>query len=198
MDLTKAPKGATHWAPDTGQWCECWYRLENGKWFVINDYWASDVDREGSPAGDSWYNKSADKLVRPMADLVEIPKVNKLVEVEGKRIIGSVNGMAVISLDWSNGGECYIVGSSTCLPTDIKLAALYLECYTAVFATLADLKSYKRGDYVQVTGEGAFSRGSKGVVEFVEPNGNVWVLRDGAGSPCFFLPAELTKIASAK
>lgn len=49
---------------------------------------------------------------------------------------------------------------------------------------------YKRGDRVQVI-EG-FNVGAHGVVEFVEPSGKVWVLRDHASKPVFYHPHELT------
>lgn len=48
------------------------------------------------------------------------------------------------------------------------------------------------GVRVLVNGQSGFSRGSKGVVQFQEPNqGKVWVLRDGASGPCFFMGHEL-------
>lgn len=51
---------------------------------------------------------------------------------------------------------------------------------------------YKRGDRVRVTQRSGFNRGAVGVVEFQEPNDTrCWVIRDGAGSPCWFTNHEL-------
>lgn len=48
---------------------------------------------------------------------------------------------------------------------------------------------------VQVNQSSGFSRGSKGVIQFVEPDGErVWVLRDGSGNPMYFSPSELDVI----
>jgi hypothetical protein len=56
-------------------------------------------------------------------------------------------------------------------------------------------KTMKRGDRVKVNETSGFNKGAVGTVEFVEPNGKqIWVLRDGSSSPCFFHPNELDHI----
>lgn len=52
-------------------------------------------------------------------------------------------------------------------------------------------KVFKRGDRVEVNNQSGFHRGAKGIVEFVEPSGKVWVLRDKCVSAVFFYPKEL-------
>lgn len=71
-DISKAPPGATHWAPDSGQFCESWYRQEGDLWFCINDYWASDVTERpyGRPAKQ--WNDNPVRIQRPMSDLIEL------------------------------------------------------------------------------------------------------------------------------
>ena len=54
-------------------------------------------------------------------------------------------------------------------------------------------KTFVRGGRVVVNESSGFNRGARGVVEFVEPSGKVWVLRDGASSPVYFHPSELDK-----
>ena len=54
-------------------------------------------------------------------------------------------------------------------------------------------KVFVRGDRVSVNSSSGFHQGARGVVEFVEPSGKVWVLRDGASGPVFFYPKELDK-----
>ena len=36
-----------------------------------------------------------------------------------------------------------------------------------------------------------FHKGAHGVIEYMTPNGEIWVLRDGAGSPVFYHAPEL-------
>lgn len=48
-----------------------------------------------------------------------------------------------------------------------------------------------RSDRVQVKQTAGFSRGSKGVVKYVTPAGDVWVERDGSGSDMVFHRNEL-------
>ena len=75
-DLSKAPEGATHWAPDTGEWCECWYRFENNLWYIINDYWASDVvERPWSGAAKAWKENGFTRLKRPITELIPVSEL---------------------------------------------------------------------------------------------------------------------------
>jgi len=48
---------------------------------------------------------------------------------------------------------------------------------------------FQRGSRVQVIQ--GFNVGAHGVVEFVEPTGRVWVLRDGASKPVYYESYEL-------
>jgi hypothetical protein len=54
-------------------------------------------------------------------------------------------------------------------------------------------RRFEEGERVVAGSLAKFSQGSHGVVKFQEPNfeGRVWVLRDGACSPCFYYPHEL-------
>lgn len=70
----------------------------------------------------------------------------------------------------------------------------YLEAEIETLRQKAPEKVFKRGDRVEVNQHSGFNKGAKGVVEFVEPSGKVWVLRDGAGSEVFFYPEELDLI----
>ena len=71
--LANAPEGATHWAPDSDGWAESWYRLEDGLWYCINDYWASDIaERPYGMAAKSWKEDGAEKLIRPLEELAKL------------------------------------------------------------------------------------------------------------------------------
>lgn len=72
-NIEHAPKDATHWAPETNDWLECYYRYENGLWYFVNYYWASDVDERptGIPA-HAWRENGVEDLLRPMTDIIEI------------------------------------------------------------------------------------------------------------------------------
>lgn len=74
-DINNAPKDATHWAPETDDWQECYYRFDNGLWYQVNNYWASDVEERpyGHPA-KHWKVFGMKELKRPMTDLVAIEK----------------------------------------------------------------------------------------------------------------------------
>lgn len=52
-------------------------------------------------------------------------------------------------------------------------------------------KVFERGVRVLVRNTAGFHRGSKGIIEFVEPNGTVWVTRDGSNTPCWYKQDEL-------
>lgn len=57
-----------------------------------------------------------------------------------------------------------------------------------------DVVVFKRGDRVRVNETSGFNKGAEGVVEFVEPSGRTWVLREGSSGPVFFYPSELDLI----
>lgn len=75
-NISNAPKDATHWAPETDNWLEAYYRLENGLWYHVSDYWASDVDERpwGMPA-QNWKNNGSVRLKRPTTDLIPIEEL---------------------------------------------------------------------------------------------------------------------------
>ncbi|ANT45296.1 hypothetical protein Xoosp2_74 [Xanthomonas phage Xoo-sp2] len=54
-------------------------------------------------------------------------------------------------------------------------------------------RRFEVGQRVVSGSSSGFHRGAHGEVKFQEPNfeGRVWVLRDGASSPCFYYPHEL-------
>lgn len=52
-------------------------------------------------------------------------------------------------------------------------------------------KVFERGVRVLVRNTAGFHRGAKGIIEFVEPNGTVWVVRDGSNTPCWYKQEEL-------
>lgn len=54
--------------------------------------------------------------------------------------------------------------------------------------------TFRRGDRVRVTQSASFHKGAIGVVEFVQPSGKVWVLRDNSGSPVYYHADELELI----
>lgn len=39
----KAPSDATHWAPDTKSYSECWYKKEGGVWYFAKAWCSSKV-----------------------------------------------------------------------------------------------------------------------------------------------------------
>jgi hypothetical protein len=62
---------------------------------------------------------------------------------------------------------------------------------TAFRRPTRELIDFKRGDRVLINQTSGFSRGHKGTVEFVEPRGQIWVIRDGSGGPVYFHNHEL-------
>lgn len=63
----EAPTGATHYAPESSDWLESWYKLVDGEWYGVNTYNAYRVSEVGLGVWEH-YGKT---LQRPMADLVE-------------------------------------------------------------------------------------------------------------------------------
>jgi hypothetical protein len=53
------------------------------------------------------------------------------------------------------------------------------------------IKEFKIGVRVKVNDTAGFSRGARGIIEYVEPSGRCWVLRDGADKACYYCPSEL-------
>lgn len=66
MDMSKAPQGATHWAPETNDYEESWYKFDGQSWSGVNAYWADHLPTR-------WYGYGV-SLKRPMSDLVELAK----------------------------------------------------------------------------------------------------------------------------
>lgn len=69
---------------------------------------------------------------------------------------------------------------------DAVLQATILHCNIT--------STFSRGDRVTVNASSGFSPGSIGTVEYVQPNGHVWVLRDGADSALLFRTDELDNV----
>ena len=75
-NINNAPNNATHWAPETDQWIESYYRLEKGLWYCVNDYWASDVDeRPYGRAAKKWSLDGVPLLQRPFNDLTPLSEL---------------------------------------------------------------------------------------------------------------------------
>lgn len=70
------------------------------------------------------------------------------------------------------------------------VARLYAEDIRAILKEHYP-RGFVRGDRVFATHKAGFHKGAHGVVEFVEPTGKVWVLRDGASGPVYYMPDEL-------
>lgn len=70
-NINDAPSNATYWAPQTDDWVECYYRLENGLWYIVNAYWASDVTERpyGRPA-KAWNENGFPELIRDVNELI--------------------------------------------------------------------------------------------------------------------------------
>ncbi len=68
IPLDKMPKGATHYANESGDFLSSWYKFENGEWAGVNTYNADRVDKDGN-GGWYYYGKF---LNRPITDLIEI------------------------------------------------------------------------------------------------------------------------------
>lgn len=72
-DIDRAPEGATHWAPDTLDYAEAWYRKAPEGWYVVNDYWADDVsERPNGRAAINWNTQVYVDLCRPESDLIRL------------------------------------------------------------------------------------------------------------------------------
>jgi len=52
-------------------------------------------------------------------------------------------------------------------------------------------RPFQRGDRIRVKSNAGFSRDATGVIEYVTPNGEIWVMRDGATSATYFHRPEL-------
>jgi hypothetical protein len=63
-DLSKMPEGASHWAAETDDHMEAWYKHDGQSWSCLNTYWAAE-----NP--NSWYGLGT-SLKRPMTDLIKI------------------------------------------------------------------------------------------------------------------------------
>ena len=72
-NISHMPEGATHWAPETDNWLEAWYRFEDGLWYQVNQYWAYDVAERpyGMPAA-GWKGAGVPVLKRPISDLTSV------------------------------------------------------------------------------------------------------------------------------
>lgn len=57
---------------------------------------------------------------------------------------------------------------------------------------IVEYKSLRKGDRVKVVD--GFNVGATGEIEFIEPRGTVWVLRDGSTKPVYYTKDELELI----
>lgn len=53
---------------------------------------------------------------------------------------------------------------------------------------------FSPGDRVKGSPTCGFNPGFRGVVKYVEPNGTLWIRRDGAGSDVFYKPHEVEHV----
>lgn len=53
---------------------------------------------------------------------------------------------------------------------------------------------FKQGDRIQVKQTAGFHRGALGVVQYVAPDGKIWIRRDNASSDVFYFADELNFI----
>lgn len=70
-----APEGTTHFAHESAdyQYCESWYRYEDGEWYGVNTY---NADRIGNRGLKAWHHYGK-TLKRPMEDLIERETVSQ-------------------------------------------------------------------------------------------------------------------------
>jgi hypothetical protein len=52
-------------------------------------------------------------------------------------------------------------------------------------------RPFEKGDRVVANQQAGFHKGAHGVIEYITPSGEIWVLRDRAGSPVFYHAPEL-------
>lgn len=80
-NLSRAPKGATHWAADSGEFVESWYRYDGSNWYCINDYWSDEVEVTNSRSHHKWYYEPQ-KLNRPVTDLISLESLKMELEIQ--------------------------------------------------------------------------------------------------------------------
>lgn len=71
-DISKAPPGATHWAPESGRYPETWYRYDGNAWYCIPDYWASDVVECPNGQAAKMWDIYPIAVRRPMSHLISL------------------------------------------------------------------------------------------------------------------------------
>jgi hypothetical protein len=52
-------------------------------------------------------------------------------------------------------------------------------------------RPFEKGDRVVANQQAGFHKGAHGVIEYIAPNGDHWVLRDGAGKAVYYHAFEL-------
>lgn len=52
-------------------------------------------------------------------------------------------------------------------------------------------RPFEKGDRVVANQKAGFHRGAHGVIEYITPSSEIWVLRDGAGSAVYYHAIEL-------
>jgi hypothetical protein len=78
-NITKAPSGATHWAPEQEAYNGGWYRIEGDKYHFVCEYWASSItDHPHGVQAQRWFKgegKPLNELCRPLTDLIPLEQL---------------------------------------------------------------------------------------------------------------------------
>lgn len=74
---------------------------------------------------------------------------------------------------------------------ELATETIYGEWYDKPFVTLW---TFKKGDRVQVKQTAGFHKGAVGEIDYIDPSGKVWVIRDGAKTPVYYHRDELDLI----
>jgi hypothetical protein len=52
-------------------------------------------------------------------------------------------------------------------------------------------RPFQRGDRVVVNEQAGFHKGARGVIDYITPDGRIWIIRDGSSSPLYWHAFEL-------
>lgn len=143
-NMSHKPEGATHWAAQTDDWLECWYRLENGLWYMITEYWATDIAERpyGMPA-KSWKEDGVTELKRPLSDLVNLNEY-QVQKVFDKVILGGFyNEKMCLMCDALN----HASANGAIVPEEFHLARAEIRSYLGGFGSLGGFLDFKGQPY---------------------------------------------------
>lgn len=79
-------------------------------------------------------------------------------------------------------------------PIDRPALARVLGAFAQLYHQPSIKLKFKQGDRIQVKQTAGFHRGALGVVQYVAPDGKIWVRRDNASSDVFYFADELQPI----